>query len=122
MTRPPNPYDFLPPVASFHVTSNDVVDGGMLDVPYRSGLFDAGGEDVSPQLAWSGAPDATASDATASYVVTCFDLDAPTGSGFWHWVVYDIPSNVTELITEAGSQDGARLPEGAKQLKNDLYR
>ena len=114
MNRPPSPYDFLPPVASFQITSNDIKDGETLAMPHVSGIFGAGGEDVSPHLSWSGAPD----DAR-SYVVTCFDPDAPTGSGFWHWVVYDIPAGVTELATGAGSQNGAVLPDGAKQLKND---
>ncbi len=112
--RPPSPYDFLPPVASFSVTSSDVADGAMLSMPQVSGIFGAGGEDVSPQLSWSGAP-----DGTQSYVVTCFDPDAPTGSGFWHWVVYDIAASVTELASNAGAQDGSTLPAGAKQLKND---
>jgi len=114
MSHPPSPYDFLPPVASFQVISNDITDGEMLGMRHVSGIFGAGGEDVSPHLSWLGAPD----DAK-SYVVTCFDPDAPTGSGFWHWIVYDIPAEIRELVTGAGSQDGTTLPEGAKQLKND---
>ena len=114
MSLPPSPYDFLPEVLSFEVQSNDVADGEMLPMPQVSGIFGAGGEDVSPHLAWTGAP-----EDTKSYVVTCFDPDAPTGSGFWHWIVYDIPAEISELSTGAGSQDGALLPEGSKQLKND---
>ena len=73
MDCPSNPYDFLPPVASFQITSNDINDGETLAMPHVSGIFGAGGEDVSPHLSWTGAP-----DNTHSYAVTCFDPDAPT--------------------------------------------
>ena len=92
MPIPNNPYNFLPSVSSFAIESSDVSDGEMLPMAQVSGIFGAGGEDISPNLKWSGAP-----EQTESYVVTCFDPDAPTGSGFWHWVVYDIPADVVEL-------------------------
>lgn len=113
-TPAPLPYDSLPEVASFLVNSSDVAEGEKLALPQVSGIFGAGGEDISPQLDWSGFP-----DTTKSFVVTCFDPDAPTGSGFWHWTVYNIPATVTELSTGAGSQDGEGLPEGAAHLNND---
>ena len=114
MTKPPDPYEFLPPVPAFSVESNDISDGQMLAMPQVSGIFGAGGEDRSPHLSWNGAP-----AQTQSYVVTCFDPDAPTGSGFWHWAAYDIAPSVTELASGAGDQQGAGLPTGAKQLRND---
>lgn len=108
------PYDSLPQTGSFSVSSKDMSGGQLLKMPQVSGIFGAGGQDISPQLSWSGFP-----QETKSFVVTCFDPDAPTGSGFWHWTVYDIAANVTELPSNAGSQDGANLPTGAKQLSND---
>ena len=114
MPQPPSPYDFLRQVPSFEVRSDDAADAQMLSMPQVSGIFGAGGEDRSPHLAWSGAP-----DGTQSYAVTCFDPDAPTGSGFWHWVVYDIEASCTELSSGAGDSEGSGLPAGAKQLRND---
>src|SRR5699024_3371001 len=113
-TQPPNPYDFLPTVPGFTLQSNDIADGQTLAAPQRSGIMGAGGEDRSPQLSWSGFP----AD-TKSFVVTCFDPDAPTGSGFWHWAVFNIPVSVTTLESGAGDAESSVLPAGARTLTGD---
>ena len=102
----PNPYDLLPEAAAFTVTSDDVTDGAPLKDDQVAALGN-----TSPQLSWSGAP-----EGTKSYVVTCFDPDAPTPSGFWHWALVDIPADVTSL--DAGAASGS-LPGGAFHVRND---
>src|SRR3954466_3639058 len=109
-----DPFAGLPEVPSFTVTSTTLTEGGDTPTAQMSGIFGVpGGEDVSPQLSWSGAP-----EGTKSYAVTVYDPDAPTGSGFWHWAVADIPATVTELPEGAGDDSGSRLPAGAYQFPN----
>ena len=76
--------------------------------------FGCAGGNRSPQLSWSGAP-----EGARSFALTCFDPDAPTGSGFWHWVVVNIPANVTSLALGAGSGGGS-MPAGALQTRTDF--
>ncbi|HWM59116.1 MAG TPA: YbhB/YbcL family Raf kinase inhibitor-like protein [Pseudonocardia sp.] len=104
------PYDVIGDVPTFTVTSDDVRDGDQLATPQVSGVLGAGGDDVSPQLSWSDFP-----EETRSFAITVYDPDAPTGSGFWHWAVANIPASVTELPSGAS----ASMPEGAVTLRND---
>lgn len=73
------------------------------------------GSNQSPQLYWENAP-----TGTKSFVVTMYDPDAPTGSGWWHWVIFDIPANVLELATNAGNVDKGLAPKGAIQSMTDF--
>ena len=111
--RKRDPYDGLPPVRGFQLESSAIADGETMPVAQRSGIFGAGGDDTSPDLAWSGAP-----EETQSFIVTMYDADAPTPSGFWHWVVINIPASVTSLPAGAGDGDET-LPAGATHLAND---
>jgi len=107
--RPPLPYDFLRPVPAFELTSRDLVAGGVMPQQHVY----AGGN-LSPQLSWSGFP-----DTTRGFAVTCFDPDAPTASGWWHWIAVDLPAGTTELARGAGSTD-ADLPGTAFHVRNDF--
>jgi Raf kinase inhibitor-like YbhB/YbcL family protein len=100
------------------VRSNSFKDGDYLpNAHVLSAEFGFGcqGNNQSPHLAWSGAP-----TGTKSFAVTCFDPDAPTGSGFWHWLVVNIPANVTELDADVGNPKAAKLPQGALQTRTDF--
>lgn len=112
MTTTPDPYAALPELPSFQLESSSFGDGQALANAQVSGIMGAGGEDVSPQLSWSGFP-----AETKSFAVTVYDPDAPTASGFWHWAVANLPASVTEL--PAGAGDGSDLPGGALTLVND---
>jgi Raf kinase inhibitor-like YbhB/YbcL family protein len=114
MPRPPIPYEFLPPVPSLAVMSDDIAEGKELPNAHRADIMGMSGDNLSPQLSWEAAP-----GESQSFAVTCFDPDAPTGSGFWHWVLFDIPTSVKYLPRGAGSGPMKGLPEGALHVRND---
>jgi Raf kinase inhibitor-like YbhB/YbcL family protein len=110
-----NPYAQLHDVPTFELSSHTVIDGEPLPLAQWSGIFGVpGGGDVSPHLSWTGFP-----PESKSFVVTMYDPQAPTGSGFWHWAVADIPPATTELPEGAGSAGGDHLPDEAFQLGGD---
>ncbi|MFD1718124.1 YbhB/YbcL family Raf kinase inhibitor-like protein [Georgenia deserti] len=103
-----DPYEKLPAVPSFSLTSTDLTDGEPMPQVHAQD-----GGNVSPQLSWSGFP-----AETKGFVVTCFDPDAPTPSGFWHWTVVDLSADVTSLGQGEGESD-LMLPGAAFHLRND---
>lgn len=96
----------------FELSSTDITDGEPL--PPAQYAAAVGGQDRSPQLSWNGFP-----AEAKSFALTCFDPDAPSGSGWWHWAVFNIPSSVTSLPAGAGSAGSPDLPAGAVTLQND---
>lgn len=113
--RPPIPYVFMAAVPSFDVRSDDMRDGEPLGTAQLLNGRGVNGGNRSPHLRWAGFP-----DQTRGFGVTCLDVDALTGSGFWHWVLFNLPASVTELPAGAGSTTMAALPAGAIQARNDF--
>jgi Raf kinase inhibitor-like YbhB/YbcL family protein len=99
----------------FVLTSADLTPGTPVGERHVFNGFGCSGQNVSPALAWRGAP-----EGTRSYAVTVYDPDAPTGSGWWHWVVYNIPASATALPSGAGAGATAGLPAGAAQGTTDF--
>lgn len=114
-SAPDDPYEKLPKVPNLSVSSQTLTDGAALPRAQMSGTFGVpDGQDQSPQLQWSPGP-----KGTKSYVVTMYDIDAPTGSGFWHWAVHGLPASTTTLPAGAGDANSTLLPSGAVQIPND---
>jgi Raf kinase inhibitor-like YbhB/YbcL family protein len=101
--------------APFKLTSTDIKDGGAIADKNTFNSFGCSGENVSPELEWTNPP-----AGTKSFALMVYDPDAPTGSGWWHWVVYNIPADATSLPAGAGKADGSALPKGAAQGNTDF--
>lgn len=101
-------------MATFTLSSPDIYSGGSIDPVFEFDGFGCSGQNRSPALHWSGAP-----EGTRSFAVTVYDPDAPTGSGWWHWFVVDLPTATVHLAPGAGAQGGAGLPPPARHIRND---
>lgn len=101
--------------ADFTIAKADIRDGQRLSEQQVLKGFGCEGGNISPEVTWTGAP-----TNTKSFAVTLYDPDAPTGSGWWHWVVFNIPAGVTSLARGAGAGDGGLLPQGALQSRTDF--
>ena len=98
---------------TFTLKSNDI--GGQITNQQVFNDFGCAGKNISPQLSWKNAP-----KGTKSFAVTMYDPNAPTGSGWWHWVVFDIPSNINEIKQSAGNIESTLIPKGTIQSNTDF--
>lgn len=101
--------------SSLKLTSPDIHAGQTIAMPQVASVMGCTGNNVSPALSWSGAP-----AGTKSFAVTMYDPDAPTGSGWWHWVVYNIPASATSIAAGAGDPKKNLLPAGSVQGNTDF--
>lgn len=101
----------VPAMADFRVTSQDIQAGNMMPKAQEFNGFGCSGDNRSPQLSWSGAP-----EGTKSFAITVYDPDAPTGSGWWHWLAFNIPASVTSLPAGAS---GDAMPAGSVESRTD---
>lgn len=101
--------------SAFKLSSPELKAGQILPASYEFAGFGCAGDNLSPALQWQGTP-----AGTQSFAVTVYDPDAPTGSGWWHWMVYNLPADTTALPRGAGSVDKPQLPAGAVQQRIDF--
>ena len=101
------------PKAAFKVSAPDLESKGRITAAHVYNSFGCTGQNVSPAINWSNAP-----AGTKSFAVTAYDPDAPTGSGWWHWVMYNIPAGTTGL--PAGAGNGRNAPRGSAQGQTDF--
>jgi len=100
---------------AFRLSSPDLIPGTPIRLPQVFNSFGCSGGNISPALSWSHAP-----DGTKSFALMVYDPDAPTGSGWWHWVVYNIPARVNALVSKAGNPAAGLMPIGAVQGNTDF--
>ena len=100
---------------TFKLTSKEAAAGATMAVAQTFNSFGCSGANVSPSLAWTGAP-----AGTKSFALTVYDPDAPTGSGWWHWVVYNIPASAKAIAAGAGDPKKSTLPTGSVQGNTDF--
>ena len=96
------------------LSSQDIAEGELMNKKHEFNGFGCSGEDMSPQLTWSNVP-----KGTKSFAITAYDPDAPTGSGWWHWQLVNIPITVTEVPTNAGNTEENLAPLGSSHIQND---
>jgi hypothetical protein len=101
--------------ADFTLSGPTVKEGATLTLDQVYKGFGCSGKNISPALSWSGAP-----EGTKSFAVTVYDPDAPTGSGWWHWLIYNIPANVNALAENAGNPKSGKAPKGSVQALTDF--
>jgi Raf kinase inhibitor-like YbhB/YbcL family protein len=101
-------------MSNFTLTSPEFKDQAPLQLVHEFDGYDGTGQNRSPTLQWQGVP-----EGTKSFALTLYDPDAPTGSGFWHWILFDIDSSVTQLTAGLGSADGTDLGASGTQAAND---
>ena len=96
------------------LSSKDIAQGEFMSKAQEFNGFGCSGSDLSPHLKWSNAP-----EGTKSFAITAYDPDAPTGSGWWHWQIVNIPVTVMEIPTGAGNTKNNNAPTGSTQIQND---
>ena len=99
---------------SLTLSSQDISEAKFMSKDHEFNGFGCSGADKSPHLKWSGIP-----KGTKSFAITAYDPDAPTGSGWWHWQIVNIPLSVTELAADAGNTKKRSVPKGSLQIQND---
>lgn len=99
----------------FSISSTSFEEGKIISSKFVFKGFGCEGENLSPQISWKNAP-----EGTKSFAVTIYDPDAPTGSGWWHWGVFNIPATANELAEGASKTSGAKMPEGTQEVFTDF--